>query len=151
MSFIEIVADNTSFEWRPSDPSGATSESVFVLRKLSRAERQQFQRQHTSKKWVRGVQQERLDAEAFADDVLDAVIVSWRDIYVLEPNGSGMTRRALECERPYKIMLPETLKAEIVQMCVGGDMGAWEDGGHADQARPISPTISTGSETKEST
>lgn len=139
MSFIEIVEDGATFDWSPvRDPStGARYETVFTLQKMSLTERRRLFHQHT--KTVRGVK--RTDEAAFADAALDAVLKDWRGVTVRKADG---TTDDLSCTPEAKKQLPEAVKGQIIEMCLGGEFSdAFEDpDGDADPTR--SGATSTG-------
>lgn len=145
-TYIELLPDDQTFVWQPTDPdTGRKPDSQFTLRRLTGQELVKITDSHTARKWVRGRLRESSNDRAIAEDVIDAAIVDWADLYVRGENGSG--RQAVPCERRYKLLLPEWIKAEIIQMCGGGDapnLGA-EDG---QDARPPSEPTSRGSKTK---
>lgn len=140
MAFLEIVRDNATFRWSPA----ARSDTVFTLRKMTAEERRQLKKKYTSFRNWRGTREEVLDGEALTADALDAVIVDWTGVYLTEDTDGGPTRTPLDCTRENKLQMPEWVKSQVIQMCLGGDVSEVFGDAPADPPSP-SPSISAGS------
>jgi len=107
--YIEIVTD--TFDWNPEG-----TKTTFKLRIVDDATEKKFRRESQPKaKWVRGRQVDNFDQHAFVNKCLDYAIVEW----------SGVRHKGVEfpCTTANKLFLPETVKTEIIRLCLGKQAG----------------------------
>ncbi len=146
MSYIEIIEENETFEWRPPAPY---HESVLTLKRMPASRRKVIQKQHTSMSWKRGQRVEERDDHAIGRLLLDESIVAWHGIYVRRKAEDGSTVRAeLECTADTKMLLPEHIKADVVNICVNGETPDEDIESPFEEAVSRSPTTSAGSSMK---
>jgi hypothetical protein len=131
--YIEIIDDGDTFTWAVPGYQKAR----MTLRKVSNADRDRVQEQHTRVKFDRGVRRDVQDTAAIGKAWLDLAIVDW-DGFLIRTNGQ---RVPLECTVETKSKLPEALKADVIRMCLGGEAPEVDEG-------PLVP-ISSGSTPSE--
>ena len=122
-NFIKIVDEGTPFPWHYVDENGNAFDTIFTIRTLPKAKRQEFDKQFSKRKWTRGVERVKVDRDGFADACLDYSIVDWDRLVMITMNPDG-TQKEVEvpCETRYKRLLPELLKASLTMVTVGRDV-----------------------------
>jgi len=119
---IQIAHDDETREWQATDPdTRETYESYYTLRVIPQSVQREIRRKHTTASFVKGVRVESLDGGKFTDDCLDYAIVSWRGVTGRNRSTGAITD--LPCTREYKLAQPEWIKAEIIRMCLGRELG----------------------------
>ena len=114
--FIEIVEDGDVRDWQYTNPeNGQKFDSVFQLRIAPDDVQKIWKRKYTTKEFNRGVRNEVVDWVKYNQDALDYCIVGWE----------GVKREGVDlpCEREWKLRLPEMVKAEIIRLCIGKELG----------------------------
>lgn len=108
--FIEIVEEEDIVTFKPEG-----TDTQFKLRIVPDSLKRQWEKDHTAKKWTRRGREEEFNWGPFADQCLQYSIVSW----------SGVRRRGVEvpCSSETKLKLPESIKAEIIRLAVGKELG----------------------------
>lgn len=138
MSFIQILDDSQpTFPWKYTDPdTNDTAETVFYLRQMPEDMEKQIRARHTKDRWKRGVRTEDFDTRAYGIDCLNYCIVSWEKLFVIKTDRTGNVVSRKEAERDLALIkaLPEKLKAEIIRVCVGKEVGGEFSDEDTDQA-----------------
>jgi len=106
MSFIEIVEEEETFELK-------IGKSTLTLRRFDTEVYRKIEARHTKKQknfrqggWIKEV-----DDFAVNEDLLDYMIVGWKDVK------SPITGEDVPCSREMKIKLPSSVKIEIIEAC----------------------------------
>lgn len=129
--FISIVEDTDIVKWHFVDPDTRQEfESEFSLRTLPRELNKTLRKKHRRFETTRQGPQERFESSAYVDDVLDYAIVAWTGV-----RASGQD---VACTREWKSRLPEVVKAEIIRLCAGAELGlvTVDDAGEPSVADP---------------
>lgn len=117
MSFIQIVAANVPFPWRPEHEDGTQSGTEIMLQVLDDDVLASLRKKHNHLIFKHGQRVDDFDSSGFTNDVVDKAIVSWKGVT------KAGTDDELPCERAIKVQLPERLKIEIVRLCAGKEAG----------------------------
>lgn len=116
-SFLEIVTDDDVIRWQFTDPdTKQVYDSIFNLRVVPEALKRSWDKKFTEVEITRRGREEKLDTWAFIEQCLDYAIVSWENV-----QRQGVD---LPCTREWKVRLPEVVKAAIIRLCVGKELGA---------------------------
>ena len=106
MSYIEIIEDSETFDL-------AIGESSFTLRRFDSQIYRDIEKRHTTRTknlrqggWIKEV-----DDFAVNEDLLDHMIVAWKDIK------SPLTGQDVECTKDMKNKLPGSVKVQIIEAC----------------------------------
>jgi hypothetical protein len=117
--FIEIVDDSDVFPWQYTDRDGIQYDTVFQLRLIPDSVDNQWRKELTKRKFEKGQPVEKLDNVEYVKRVLNMAVVNWDVLRLRTPSGV----KDVPCELHYKLLLPELLKAAIVRVCVGKELG----------------------------
>jgi hypothetical protein len=106
MSFIEIVEEQETFEH-------AVGGSTLVLRRFDSEVYRDIEKRHTKrhKNLRQGGWIEEQDSYAINADLLDYMVVDWKDVR------SPSTKEDVPCTRENKLKLPNSVKIEILDAC----------------------------------
>lgn len=116
MAHIEIVEDADVVSWQFIDPSTKqVFDSKFKLRVVTSSLQRELRRKYTKHEFVRGTRQENFDWAKFNDDCIDFAVVEWTEV-----KRKGVD---IPCTRENKLLLPEMVKAEIIRLCLGKELG----------------------------
>lgn len=121
---IEVMEDDDVIDWQAQDPDTKEKfESRFKLRIVPNSVQKVFRKNRTKMEFTRQGRQENLDTTAYVEDCLDYAIVGWSGVFrrIRRPDKT-IERIELECTRENKSRLPEFVRAQIVQMCVGKEL-----------------------------
>ena len=114
--FIEVVEDGEVRDWQYTNPeTGQQFDSVFHLRVAPDEIQKVWRKKYTTREFNRGQRVENVDWVKYNQDALDYCIVGWEGV---RAKGTD-----LPCEREWKLRLPEMIKAEIIRLCVGKELG----------------------------
>lgn len=121
-SFITIIENpRDTFRWHYSDPdTGQRFDTEFELRLIPDDTNTVFRKRHTRTEWKNGQRREEVNGDGYGDDLIDYAIVGWQGMYAVNREGQ---KSEIPCERRYKVMLPEKLKAEVIRLCLGKELG----------------------------
>lgn len=150
--FIEIADPNEVIDYRYVDPSTKQETgTIFQLQVLTIDERSAIERKHTKPEWVRGQRVMNFDADAYVSDCLDKAIKGWND----PVSGECTVRskgRPVPCTTKAKSMLPESVRAELVRLCVGRELAdiMAQQRGEAVGDAPADPTKGFGTSSASS-
>ncbi len=114
--FIEIIEPDEVVDYRFRDEeTGEVSQSVVKVRVLADDRVREIEKRHTERVFNKKTRsyEDKLKTGPYIDDVLDAAVVDWADVF----NKRG--GQLLPCERRYKLAMPERIKTEIVRIAVG--------------------------------
>lgn len=139
-NFIELVEDEDVLPWRFTDPTTKiTYASEFQLRVVPNSLKRLWEKEHTDTSYTRRGKQEDFNWGPWVDQCLDYAIVGW----------DGVRRRGQElpCTPENKLKLPEIIRAEIVRLCVGKELGEIMVSGPGGASEPM---LGKEAETKES-
>lgn len=133
--FIEIASEDDLIPWQFVHPDTKERwDSVLHIRIVPNDLQRRLKDRFTKPDFRRGQKYEDFNWPLFMDECLDYAIVRWE----------GVKRKGedLPCEREWKLRLPELVKAELIRLCIGRELGEIQAGliGHAadagDGARP---------------
>jgi len=117
--FLEIIDPEETFELR-------IGESVLVLRRLDEPALKEIRKRHTRKQTEfvnhRPVRVEVTDEDAVNADVLDYVIVGWRNVR------HPVTKAEVPCTRENKLRLPGKAKLRVLNACDAESLAEVADG-----------------------
>jgi hypothetical protein len=119
--FIEIADDSDIIPWQFTDPdTKIKAASVFQLRTVPNEIKKQLEFDYTKVEFTRRGKQETFDWQGYVAECLDYCIVGWK----------GIKRQGedLPCELEWKTKLPELVKADIIRLCVGRELGQLQSG-----------------------
>ena len=146
MPFLQILEEET-FRWQYRDPE--TNEqfgTIFLLREVPESVAKNLQRQHTKRKFTRGVPQEDVDFRAFTNDVLAYAVRGWEKLFSTKQTEIVFTEETKASTLP---KLPEKVKAAIVKIVLGREAGLYlgaeadaasdGEGSEGDGASPTQP------------
>lgn len=121
-SFITIIENpRDTLPWRYIDPdTGQKFDTEFELRLIPDDTNTIFRKRHTRTEWKNGQRREEVNGDGYGDDLIDYAIVGWQGMYAVNREGQ---RSEIPCERKYKVMLPEKIKAEVIRLCLGKELG----------------------------
>jgi hypothetical protein len=114
--FIEIVENNDIVGWQYVNPDTKQQyDSQFNLRVADKDVQKKWKKKYTRVEMSRSGRQEIVDWAGYNEDALDFCIVGW----------TGVRRKGVDlpCEREWKLLLPEMVKAEIIRLCIGKELG----------------------------
>lgn len=115
-NLIEIVRPEETHKWKFVDPSTKQQyDSEFELRVVGKELERSLRKKHTRVEFNRHGRNEVVDTGEFVDDVIDYAIVNW--------SGVRHQGRELPCTKEFKIMLPEIVRAEVIRLCLGKELG----------------------------
>ena len=106
MSFIEIVEEQETFEY-------AAGDSTLVLRRFDSEVYRDIEKRHTrrQKNLRQGGWIEEQDTYAINADLLDYMVVDWKDVK------SPTTGDDVPCTRENKLKLPNSVKVAVLEAC----------------------------------
>jgi hypothetical protein len=139
---IEIVQPDDVRDYQFVDPDTKVKyDSVFQIRVVPNDEQKKMRKRATTFENTRRGREERFDWQSFVEECLDYAITGWKKVQ--------MKGQDLPCERQYKSMLPEIVRAEIVRLCVGRELGEIQAGqiGDGDGEAPAEgadPNVASG-------
>lgn len=113
---IEIVDEGDVHPWHYRDPQTKRRyNSVFNLRVIPKEVENRLRKKHNRFEFVRGARVDDFQSADFVADVIDYAVQGW----------SGVTTngREIPCTKETKVRLPEPIKAEIVRLCLGRELG----------------------------
>jgi hypothetical protein len=134
---IDVVEADEIIPWQAQDPdTKELYESRFQLRQLPKALREKYRKTCTRQEFTRRGREEVFDSSRYVDLCLDYAIVGWSGVNarIKDAVTGEMQRFPLECTQENKPKLPEFIKAEIVRMCVGQELGSILAGETEDEA-----------------
>lgn len=115
-NFIELVEEEDVVPWQYKDTlTGQVFDSIFKLRVVPNSLKRAWEKDHTDVTFNRRGRQEDFNWGPWVDRCLDYAIVSWEGIM-----SKG---QPLPCTSENKLKLPEVVRAEIVRLCVGKELG----------------------------
>jgi len=106
MSFIEIVEEQETFEY-------AVGDSTLILRRFDSEVYRDIEKRHTrrQKNLRQGGWIEEQDTYAINADLLDYMVVDWKDVK------SPTTGDDVPCTRENKLKLPNSVKVAVLEAC----------------------------------
>ncbi len=110
------------------------TEASYVLRPLSPEESRKIRKRHTTfvVNKTTHTKDPKVDDDAFADDLIDYVLVDW--------TGFVAQGQPLPCERVYKLRLDFVRKAALLRLA-GGNRTARDPEQHAESFRQPAPVL----------
>lgn len=120
-NFITIVTPDKTFPWQYTDPDSKVKlDTVFTLRIVPDDYQKVVREDNTRKGWDAGRRTEETEWDEFTRECLDYAIVGWEGLKTRNAAGEQVD---VPCEREYKFLLPERVKAEIIRLTVGKEAG----------------------------